>query len=566
MLASQVRAGRRLRAGGHVTSKTTDSEAPIGSNAPQKNGRSRKREAQAFEKAADEDLLPIIVWVEGKLPEIVDQAEAALMESAEPIFQRGPTLVRPVRRHHPSVRNVTRREAAALSLVPVDHAYLVDVLTRVARWRRFDKRAKEGEELRPCNAPDRVAATYLARSGHWKLQHLSAAISAPTLRPDGSLLQTPGYDEATATWYDPCGIDFPEVPETPTREMAESALQELLWPLRDFPFEDEVDKSVAVVAMLTSVVRRNLPTAPLFGITANAMGSGKTILADSISIIGGGVSAPAIAYPDSDEEAAKSALAILAEGDPVVLIDNIERPLTGDWLCTMLTSETYRARILGVSQMLTVRTGTTWLATGNNLTVAGDLRTRTLLVRLNAHCENPEQRYFDGDLRVWIQRHRPELVVAALTVMRAYIVHGSRPPEMRPWGRFEHWSEMVRAPLMWLGFEDPCASLALLERDDPTRRELLQMMSAWHAIFGSDAVTTRDVIREAAGEVLRADLSEAVQQVAQDRGNLNPKRLGKWLARNADRICEGKQFVRAGERNHVALWRLVTTESTRGGL
>jgi hypothetical protein len=74
-------------------------------------------------------------------------------------------------------------------------------------------------------------------------------------------------------------------------------------------------------------------------------------------------------------------------------------------------------------------------------------------------------------------QHRPELVAAGLTIMRAFIATGQDPQDhCKTWGRFERWSDMVRAPLIWLGCEDPCASLADLEKEDPERIELVRVM------------------------------------------------------------------------------------------
>jgi putative DNA primase/helicase len=64
-------------------------------------------------------------------------------------------------------------------------------MTRAAAWKKYDGRS---EAWKAINAPDIVAQTYLARTGHWKLPRLLSVISAPTLRPDGTILQTPGYD------------------------------------------------------------------------------------------------------------------------------------------------------------------------------------------------------------------------------------------------------------------------------------------------------------------------------------------------------------------------------------
>jgi hypothetical protein len=131
-------------------------------------------------------------------------------------------------------------------------------------------------------------------------------------------------------------------------------------------------------------------------------------------------------------------LAVLAEGDQVVLIDNVERPLEGDTLCVVLTSEYYRQRVLGRTEMMSVPTTTLFLATGNHLVISGDLRTRALMCRIDPKTEHPEQRQFDVELREWMTRERPKLVAAGLTMMRAFIATGQRPREQcETWGRFE---------------------------------------------------------------------------------------------------------------------------------
>jgi putative DNA primase/helicase len=506
---------------------------------------------------AAEDPRAIIQWVAGDLPDIVDEAEAALMRSAEGIYQRGGRLVRLVRRESTSVRNFKRAKPADVALRDVDSPYLVEALTRAASWERYDKRAEDWVRI---NCPEQVATTFLSRSGRWRLPPLLAAITAPTLRPDGTILQKPGYDPSTATWYDPCGFEYPEIDENPTREDAEAALVYLHRALGSFPFAEDVDKSVALALALTAMVRRSLPAAPLGAITAPVMASGKTLLADLIAILASGVPAPAMQLPETDEEAKKVALSILMMGDPVVLIDNIERPLQGDWLCTTLTSESFSGRVLGATQMVHLPTCTLWLATGNQLTIAGDLRTRALLCRIDPQMEKPEQRAFTTDIRVWFTEHRPKLVAAGLTIMRAFIVSGEKAKDhVKPWGRFDAWSDLVRAPLVWLGERDPYLSTAQLDAEDPYRVELQQVMGAWFDRFGDKETTVADAITAAldAHDLKAVPLLEAFRIVAGDRGGtVNARRLGHWLRRHAGRILSGRKIERGLESNHVARWRV----------
>lgn len=505
----------------------------------------------------DEDPRPTIKWEPGELPRAVDEAEEALMRSAEGVYQRGHQLVRIVRRESSSVRNFKRTKPADVALREVDAPYLVEALTRAAIWKQYNQRTSRWG---PINCPEKVAITYLSRSGRWRVPPLLAAITAPTLRPDGTVLQAPGYDPSTASWYDPCGFEYPEIPENPTREDAENALRYLREAFSSFPYADEVDEAVILALALTALVRRALPSAPLGAITAPVMASGKTLVADLISILASGVPAPAMQLAETEEEAKKVALSVLMMGDPVVLIDNIERPLAGDWLCTALTSEMFSARLLGASQMVSVPTCTLWLANGNQLAIAGDLRTRALLCRLDPRMEKPEQREFKDDIRLWFTVNRPKLVAAGLTIMRAFIVSGEKPSYHVPaWGRFDAWSDMVRAPLVWLGERDPYASTAALDAEDPYRAELLQMLETWFARFSDLEATVSDVI-EAADDKIDTrgpPLLEALRTVAGDRGGtVNARRLGHWLRRHAGRILEGKKFEKGRDKNGSARWRV----------
>lgn len=530
---------------------------------------------------------PLIKWIEGDLPRVVDQAEAALLADREiQIFQRGPMLVRVVRRQAMSVRNF-RRPAGALGIVAVDRPHLIELMTRAAHFERHDKRSDAWKAI---NCPEQVATTYMSRHGHWNAAPLLGTISAPTLRPDGSLLQMPGYDRAMATWFDPGGIDFPMVPERPSYDDAEAALCRLREVFKEFPFVGDaetnadvcgrpctLDESVFLSMLLTGGIRRSLDAAPLLAITAPDMQSGKSLLGSSISLTWQGVDPTVMRLPDTDEEAAKASLAFLLEGDACVMIDNVERALEGDWLCVILTNPEYSGRLLGRTEVLKVPTSTLFIATGNHLTLQGDLRTRALLCRIDAKVANPGARTFAVDLNEWIPRHRPELVAAALTIMRAWMAQPEddrayimREASMQPWSRFERWSMMCRAPLVWLGCPDPVLSLKLLEQADPKRMQLVQLLAAWLAKFKSEAYTAGDVINDLSNtppDSRAKPWEELLKSIASERGEFKPKKLSHYLSHNAGRRIlieeKGKASVtlwieHAGHNSDkVSLWKVV---------
>jgi putative DNA primase/helicase len=127
---------------------------------------------------------------------------------------------------------------SAIRLAPIRAHLLVELMTLAATWERF-----VGNDWVPIDCPQRVAETYLARDGAWNVPVLAGIVNCPVLRPDGSILETAGYDAATGLLYDPQGMKFSPVPEKPDREDALRALTVLKDLLSTFPFVTDADRS-----------------------------------------------------------------------------------------------------------------------------------------------------------------------------------------------------------------------------------------------------------------------------------------------------------------------------------
>lgn len=523
-----------------------------------------------------DDGLPEIRLEGGELTEIVDAAERALLAAAgHEIFQRGGLLVRLTRAQSESARRGLRRSSGSLVIRPIEVPHLVERLTAAAHWMKFNAKTKEWSEI---DCPDRVAKTFEAR-GKWTLKSLAGTIEAPTLRPDGSVLATPGYDEVTGLYYDPGDISFPAIKTTPTREDALEALQVFRDLLSGFPFVDQdpdrpgSDFAVAVSAILTALVRKSIKSAPLHAFRAPKMGSGKSLLADVVGMIAAGRPCAVMSLGEDANEERKRWLSVLLEGDPVVCIDNIEKPLGGSTLCSILTQETYKDRILGMSRTVTVSTAVTLLCTGNNLVFDGDLTTRVIPCDLDPGVERPEERSFAVNLYQYVPDHRAELVVAGLTILRAYVVAGRPRQDLPTFGRFEEWSDLVRSALVWLGTADPCAGRSRIEEQDPTRQRLGQLLIAWKEALPSRPATVAQAISFTEDSVdhepvdrigFSGRLREALLAVAGDRsGHINPRYLGNYLSKHVKRIEGGLRFERGDDRHKVATW-VVAEAGDRG--
>lgn len=531
------------------------------------NARRRTRRAKSNghlrddEEPAAPDLRPSIRLRGGGLADHAAEAERilaaeTLVSPMSGIYARGSLLMRPVRLQRAQETNGIRRAGGSLQLMPTTPDYLRLELTRLARFLKYDKRS---EAWLDTDAPESVAKSVLAAVPWPVMPRLSAVVEAPTLRPDGTLLDRPGYDQATGLLFDPNGCTFVPIPTRPTRQAAGAGLASLKEILRDFPL-DAASRSVAIAGIITSLTRRSLRSAPLFGFTAPKMASGKTLLATIIAYIATGRAPAMLTQADDAESERKRLLALLLEGAAIAVIDNIERPLASAALNSILTEPMFADRVLGLSRMASVPTNAMFCATGNNLVIGADLSTRALVCALDPRCERPEERRFEVNLHEMVPARRGELVAAALSIPLAYLAAGAPPQNLPPFGRFEDWSRWCRDPLVWLGEADPCATRQRIESRDPVREQLRVLLAAWHAVFDASGQTVATAVQLDTASDATMALREAILAVAQQGREVNTRQLGNFISKHENRIEGGLSFARAGSRQGVAMWAAVPVE------
>ena len=66
----------------------------------------------------------------------------------------------------------------------------------------------------------------------------------------------------------------------------------------------------------------------------------------------------------------------------------------------------------------------------------------------------------------------------------------------------------------------------------------------------------RDAIRISACGDEHAELREVLHDIADIRGEINRRRLGWWIKRNAGRIVDGRRFQRASGNRSAEAWQV----------
>lgn len=431
----------------------------------------------------------------------------------------------------------------------------------IYRW--GEKQGKLVKTRTDC--PANLARSILAM-GRWpQLPILRGLSYTPLLTKTGEVITQPGYHEGTGylLQFDP--VDF-NIKSNPTKEDAIASLDVLKDLLSEFCFKSDIDRSVALSMLLTSVSRKLYPFAPLHAVTAHQPGTGKGTLIDLACILStGNKEAGKTGFTDNEEEMRKKILSILLSGVPIVNIDNIDKGkrLGGGTLEIVLTAPVYRERILGVSKDAFCSTQVLWVACGNNLAFTTDMARRTLLCELDAAVELPHERVFSRDIESYALESRGKLVSAALTILQAYIktsdkVSHSNPPLL---GSFGEWDAVVRRSLLWLGEPDPVQSQSTIREGDDSRVTLAIFLETWHSRLGSTSYQAREIVDEAriAGE--KSDFQNAIFDVCRDRqGTPSIKFLSYYLRTHNGVVVNGYRLVKGQRLNSGFPWRVEKVE------
>ncbi len=366
----------------------------------------------------------------------------------------------------------------------------------------FWKAGKGGDEV-SVTCPQAVVTalgTTISRrieAGGWPFPNLRGVTECPVVRPDGTILQTPGYDPATALCYRPAaGFKMRPVPDQPTEDECADARALLDEAVCDFPFSDPASYENLLGLLLTAVLRPAITgPVPLCLIGAPNAGTGKSLLAEVASLIVTGRDAHLFGAPVAEEEWRKALTSALQTGASMICIDNVDHGLGSSSLARALTAEVYADRILGQTQTVALPVRCTWIATGNNMALQGDLPRRCYSIDLDTKSSEPHRgRTFRHDpLKPWVREHRSELLRALLTLARAWYANGCPEATTPRLGSYEGWSAVVGGVLTMFGCTEFLGNLEdLYEAQAGEAQEWEAFLAAWHETWGDEPLTAEE--------------------------------------------------------------------------
>jgi hypothetical protein len=466
--------------------------------------------------------------------DVVSEAERDLVScngNDPAVFQQGGRLV----------------EVHGDRLVEVSSSRLRIALARASRWQLG------GRFVDP---PESVVRALLDLGDYRWIPEVARVVTTPVLGRDGSIVQLPGYHEASGLYYAPAsGLEQVDIPATITEQHVRDAREFLLVEsMGDFPFVSDADRANALGALLTPFLRDRIdgPT-PLHTIDAPTMGTGKSMLASLICVPAMGRSTASLRWSASEEERRKLILGVLRSAMPAVNFDNVTGRIDSPALNMALTERKYSDRVLRTHDHPIAEVRCLWLMTANNAQFVGDVVRRVVPVRLDAGVERPYRRtgpvpgtsWRHNPLVPWAHERRAELVRAALVLCRWWVQEGESHSRTGRLGSFESYEAVVGGVLSAAGVSGFLENLERLDEADDTTL-FARLLAMWFAAYGAEPRTSRELVDDGS---LREQFEEC------GVATWSARSLGLWLGARRDVIADGMRLQRVSRRNSDA-WRV----------
>lgn len=509
---------------------------------------------------------------------ILNEAECHL---ATQLFQRCGKLVAVEEAAASSRHEQIRRVAGSLVIKTQTEEQVERLMSRHIRFMKV-RVVGRGENRRVVNekvaAPSKFAKLF-TKCGQWThIPRLTGIVTTPFMRRDGTIVWTPGYDEATGVLFFGDGTPWACIPEQPTAEQVQEAVDALKEVVCDFPFASPHHESAWLASLLQTVGRHAIDgPVPMLWVDANRKGTGKTKLQRAIGRIVLGGDPTEISFTSDEKELENRLAAMLMAGDRFAVFDNATGSIRNPVLDRFLTSRWFDFRRFHAQELVKLLNDASLAVTGNNLTLRGDLSRRVLRVRLVTEDESPESRhdFRHPNLDGFIAANRVTLFAAAMTILKAHAAAGFVPCTVRvvgadgvmtetvarTVGSFTEWDRVVRHAILRAGLPDPIASQDEVRAEDEDEVKLRAFLAAWYQFSPTCEGTATALIkqwfgndgRESSYETDLLDLREAVHELTgTEIGKTpSPQTLGYRLRDAKDKKVGGYRVVKSEKKTNA---------------
>ena len=313
-------------------------------------------------------------------------------------------------------------------------------LNRIASFYRLAIKGEELNEILLPEPPTSVGSDIINHQNLDNIPYLVQIINHPIVTKNWEIVNKPGYHKDSQMYLEPSKL-------VTIQNMSIGKAYDILaeW-LSDFPFKDYSDICNAFALLITMLIRPALPEGelpPLFIVTANSQGAGKSTLAQILSAVIIGEAAGSTQLPTNEEEIRKAIGAELILGTEVVVLDNITEQVivASSSLASAISEPTIRFRILGKSKMIHADNTATYILTGNNVDANADLVDRACFIRLDTEQRVAERNFRTESILSDTIKNREKLFSAVYTIVKSWIDNGKQRGEAKH--RSNVWAKYI---------------------------------------------------------------------------------------------------------------------------
>ena len=307
------------------------------------------------------------------------------------------------------------------------------------------------------------------------IPYLQMIVSHPILNRAFEIINTPGYHPEDQIYMD--ASKTVEIEDLKIEDAWEAILD---W-LGDFEFKDESDAANALGLLLTPLIRPALPEGelpPLFAITSNSQGAGKSVLAQILATVTLGQAPGSSQLPDNDEEIRKQLNSELMRGGEVIVLDNIKEQSTvaSSALASAVSESVITFRPLGGNEIKSIENTATYVMTGNNIATDADLTDRSCWIRLEIEERAADRVFKTETILTDTLKDRPKLFSAIIKFINVWIEDG-----MKVDGQVKHrsryWAKLIKSIFDSVSRrlkkeeDDECVLDEFLKNDTESRKE-----------------------------------------------------------------------------------------------
>ena len=296
--------------------------------------------------------------------------------------------------------------------------------------------------------PDKVIGGII-ENPHSEAPTVSGLVTHPVVTHTGRIINQEGIDTKTALMSQYGGMKFSDIVPY-TREQAYAAMLRVRQNMfSESVFLDDTHGWIGAVALVATAIERKLiAECPMFAVISNMSASGKTAILEMAHIIVTGRRLSPVSLSNGDEME-KQIISMLITSPSMIAFDNINdgTEVRGNKLAKLITSSSYRGRVLGESKSVDLPTNCMVAATGNNITFSSDLVNRIVTIKVTSDMQDPETKEYES--RRLINKCiavRDEVIRDICGIISGYHLSGEHVPVR---SRFPDWEDLVASPIKW---------------------------------------------------------------------------------------------------------------------